>query len=56
MSSALICIPLVFLLSGWLWKRCGSHYIFIIGLLFCSIRFLGNSDGRVSNPRIPIEI
>jgi len=43
MSSALICIPLVFLLSGWLWKRCGSHYIFIIGLLFCSIRFLGYS-------------
>merc|ERR1711911_7728 len=43
MSSALICIPLVFLLNGWLWKRCGSHYIFIIGLLFCSIRFLGYS-------------
>ena len=42
MSSALICVPLVFPLSGWLRKRCGSHYIFIIGLLLYSIRFLGN--------------
>jgi len=41
MSAMLICIPLIFPLSGWLWKRCGSHYIFIIGLLFYSIRFLG---------------
>uniref|UniRef100_A0A0P6GLD0 Uncharacterized protein n=1 Tax=Daphnia magna TaxID=35525 RepID=A0A0P6GLD0_9CRUS len=33
--------PLVLLLSGWLWKRCGHRYIFIIGLLLYSIRFLG---------------
>jgi len=43
LSAALICTPLVFPLNEWLWKRCGTHYIFIIGLLFYSIRFLGYS-------------
>jgi hypothetical protein len=36
--------PLVLLLSGWLWRRCGHRYIFIIGLLLYSIRFLGKTS------------
>ena len=37
----LVCAPFVLLLSSWLWRRCGHRYIFIIGLLLYSIRFLG---------------
>lgn len=36
-----VAAPFVLLCSRWLWKRCGHHYIFIIGLLLYSIRFLG---------------
>lgn len=37
----LLIAPVLLLLSGWLWRRCGHRYIFIIGLLLYSIRFLG---------------
>jgi Na+/melibiose symporter-like transporter len=40
-STWLVMAPLILLLSGWLWRRCGHRYIFIIGLLLYSIRFLG---------------
>lgn len=39
----LVGAPAVLVLSRWLWRRCGHRYIFIIGLLLYSIRFLGTA-------------
>lgn len=43
----IVAAPVVLLLSRWLWRRCGHRYIFIIGLLLYSIRFLGKRSFSV---------
>lgn len=43
-SAQLVASPFVLLFSRWLFKRCGPRYIFIIGLLIYSLRFLGKPN------------
>lgn len=48
----IVAAPVLFFLSRWLWRRCGHRYIFIIGLLLYSIRFLGTSSHLIDR-RLP---
>jgi len=43
LATSLILVPIIFPFKSWLWSKCGDNYVFIIGLLLYSIRFLGYS-------------